>query len=511
MGAIISVVLLAVLVVLRYAPWTNGKHNRLPPGPKPLPVLGNVHQVPLEYQQRAFADWTKQYGDVIYAKLFRKPLLILNSAQAAQDLLEKGGAKYSDRPRFILITEMIGFTHNVTILPYGDRWKLQRKWIQTALQTKVALDSYKPIQRRETNRLLHSMLQTPEDHFSHLKRYVGALMMEIAYGHSVTSADDEFINLSEAALAGTVEAGSAAATLVDFFPFLRYIPEWMPGGGFKKRAYEVRKLVQRMIDTPYEKVKEAMVLGTAKPSFLSSLIEEMSKDGDMSPEMRDEVKGAANIVYGAGTDTTATSLKSFVLAMTLFPEACSKAQEEIDRVIGNSRLPEFEDRESLPYVDCLLREVYRWNPPAPLGLPHQLMEDDEYRGYHIPGESMVMANIWAMTRDPNMYFEPDAFRPERFLEMSPADAATRDPYNIVFGFGRRLCAGRQFGDESIWLAVANILAIFSIHKARDVSGKEIEPVISFASGTISHPRPFVCDIRPRSKNAVKLISQINVD
>nr|QPL17769.1 cytochrome P450 [Wolfiporia cocos] len=489
------------------------EYDRLnPPGPRPLPFLGNIHQVPMDYQYKAFTEWSKVFGDLIFLRLFRKAALIINSTQAAQDLLEKRGAKYSDRPYFILFSELIQFEPNVTIMPYGDQWRLHRKWIQASFQDRAALQSYEPIQARETNRLLRALIESPGDFTAHLKRYVATLMMEITYGHTVTNLDDdEFIRLADRAVSGTVEAGSPAAALVDFFPLLKHIPTWMPGAGFKRKAFEVREYVRQLQNVPFAKVRNAMAAGIAKPSLLRTLIQDSNVDGFLSPDDEYNIKGAGSVIYGAGTDTTVTVLISFVLAMVLHPDVCQKAQAELDRVLGNGRLPELIDRDSLPYIDCVLKEVYRWNPPVPLCLPHKLTQDDEYRGFHIPGQTMIIPNIWGMTRDVETYPEPETFYPERFEEMDKLNADANDPRNLVFGFGRRLCPGRQFGDTSIWLAVANMLAIFEFRKAVNSANEEAELIPSFVSGTISHPRPFSCNICLRPGRTADLIPVMDYD
>ncbi|KAH9924019.1 cytochrome P450 [Fomitopsis serialis] len=177
-------------------------------------------------------DWRKTYGDVVYLQIFNRPTIVLNSAKAMDELLNKYGYKYSDRPRTLLITELIGFTNNVTIMPYGEQWRCQRRWFQAALQSASALESYIPVQRRESVRLLAGLVNASQSLeykigdqeckalFVGLKRYVGAVMVDImiAYGHGVLSHDTQFMDLAELAVAGIVEAGSAGASLVDFFP-----------------------------------------------------------------------------------------------------------------------------------------------------------------------------------------------------------------------------------------------------------------------------------------------------
>jgi len=169
---------------------------------------------------------------------------------------------------------------------------------------------------------------------------------------------------------------------------------WIPGTGFKRRGLEVRALVRQMMDIPFEGVRNAMTSGSAKLSFVSSLIEELSSGGRLKAEDEFSIKGAASQLYAAGSDTTSSAITTFVLAMTLYPHVLAKAQAEIDRVIGTERLVDFEDRDQLPYLECILKEVYRFHPPIPLGVPHQTEQGDEYRGYDIPGGSTVVSNLW---------------------------------------------------------------------------------------------------------------------
>jgi len=223
----------------------------------------------------------------------------------------------------------------------------------------------------------------------------------------------------------------------------------------------------------------------------------------------DDIKGAAGVLYGAGTDTSVTTISTFILAMTRYPEVFKKVQEEMDRVVGTERLPDFDDRDSLPYLECVFKEVYRWNPPLPINFPHRVMSDDEYRGYDIPEGAMILTNIWAMTREQPFYPNPEEFRPERFMEMDSATAEARDPRNMVFGFGRRVCPGRHFADTNIWMVLASMVATVDIRRARDALGREIVPEAAFVSAFTAHPKPFTCDIRPRSEKAKNLVAQMS--
>lgn len=164
----------------------------------------------------------------------------------------------------------------------------------------------------------------------------------------------------------------------------------------------------------------------------------------------------------------------------------------------------------MPYINALVKEILRWNPAVPLGLPHQVTQDDNYRGYTIPKGAVVWANIWSILHDESIFPEPHEFKPERFFYQEKPLERISDPSLLAFGFGRRICPGMHLVDNSIFITVASILAVFDITKACDRNGEEITPHVDY-SGFISHPRPFQCCIRPRSTNASILIRSCAVE
>ncbi|KAG8684491.1 hypothetical protein FRC11_012022 [Ceratobasidium sp. 423] len=182
------------------------------------------------------------------------------------------------------------------------------------------------------------------------------------------------------------------------------------------------------------------------------------------------------------------------------PEVQARAQEEIDRITNSERLPNIADRESMPYLLAIVQEVMRWQPPLPLGFPHSTSEDDEYRGYFTPKGSIVMANVWAMSRDELVYESPETFNPERFLGADTASAP-------VFGFGRRACPGNHYAEASLFIMFASMLAVFDIKpKADPTTGKEIMPEVTVTlNALVSHVSPFECSIKPRSNVHKELI------
>ncbi|KAH8093154.1 cytochrome P450 [Cristinia sonorae] len=476
-----AILLVSLLIcIILYACWP-AKYPRLPPGPRGLPVLGNALQIPREHQEKVFFKWGQQYGEIVYARLFRTPAIIINSLQAARDLLEKQSANYSDRPSFTLIGDLMDMHGLLPFLPYGPRFRKARKWFYSAFHPQVAV-KYQTFQRREANIVLDGLLQDPAAYSKHFTRFGAAVLMEVTYGHQVTTDNDLFVRAAHDAMSGIANAGSAGGGLVDFFPVLKYYPSWMPGGGFQTYAQKVYESGQTMRNAPYDMVKERFSSATgARPCFTSNLIEEhLCSDGGLSPQDEQDIKDAAGTFYAAGAETLDAVMNTFILAMVRHPEVFRKAREEMDRVVGSDRLPDFDDRASLPYLNCVIKEVYRWNPPGPLAIPHAATNEGEYCGYHIPAGSMVIPNIWAMCRCGDTYPLPDMFNPERFMSKFNEDLI--DPKSVVFGFGRRICPGKDFADSSAYLLMSNIIATMDIAKALDRDGLEITPPLEFTSG-----------------------------
>ncbi|TFY68462.1 hypothetical protein EVJ58_g1002 [Rhodofomes roseus] len=503
--AAILLICLALLVRLIRSYRRGFPGRRLPPGPKRLPLIGNAHQLPAtEYQEYTFRSWAQKYGDLIYAEFFGSRMVIVNSSKIARDLLDKRGAIYSSRPRMVTMVELIGWDPTLALAPYqSESRRKQRRWVQAAFGEKDTLRTYEALQQRETCIFLENLIQTPKDFILHITRFTATLILETVYGHRIKSLEDSYVLLMDRGVQATSATGPAGGGIMDFFPLLKHVPTWLPGAGFKRKALHARKLVQAAHNIPFDMVRKAVASGDARPSFTAALIEEAEKAGRLDQDEND-IRFAAGILYAAGSDTTKTMLQTFFLAMVLHPDVFKKVQEEVDHVVGNVRLPSLEDRPNLPYVDCVLKETYRWNPSIPLGIPHFLSEDDEYEGYHMPKDTHIVTNLWAMTRNEEMYSDPDLFCPERFLTASGSpDTEIEDPRNIVFG----LCPGRLFADTTLFLAIASIAATLDIDKARDAEGNVITPKAKFLSSFVSHPEAYECAMMPRSPTVAALVEE----
>lgn len=340
-----------------------------------------------------------------------------------------------------------------------------------------------------------------------LRRTSGATVLKMTYGYAIDhNKPDALVHLVDNMMMEFSLAASPMAWAVDIVPALQYLPENFPGASFHKTARKWKRSIQATAHIPYQFVQSQMAAFTYRPSYVSKLIQKFKQgdEGKLSPEDEETIIWTAASLYGAAADTTVIALTAYTLAMILFPDVQVKAQEEIDRVIGTERLPNFNDRDKLPYIDALVKETTRWWPIAPMGFPHTATEDIEYNGMHIPKDAMLLPAVWCFLHDPDVYSAPESFEPDRFLRSRNEP----DPTHAAFGYGRRACAGQHVAEASLYLHIAQSLAVFHFCKAVDKSGKEIEVDVKIKPGILAYPTEFQLQVKPRSDKHVQLIREL---
>ncbi|KAJ3503678.1 hypothetical protein NLJ89_g8325 [Agrocybe chaxingu] len=431
----------------------------MPPGPRRLPLLENLLDMPTTHEWLKFSEWGEKWGDIVSVSILGQPIIIVNSAKTAMEMLDKKSSIYSDRPVVVMGGELVGWKNALVMLPYGERFRNYRRMLHHVVGTPTAVSEFYQVEEKETRHFLKLVLAEPDLLAEHIRRTAGAIILRIAYGYDIEENHDPLVKLADEATEQFSLSTAPGGFLVNLVPPLRYLPSWFPGAGFKKTAKLWAETLNAMTNNPHDWVKEKIRNGTAEMSFVSRLLEE--EGADLTPEREHEIKWSAASLYSGGADTTVSSIYAFFLAMVLFPGVMRKAQQELGAVVGPNRLPTFSDRERLPYLNALTSEVLRWHTVAPTAAPHRVMEDNIQNGYLIPNGALVIPNVWQMSHDPKVYSDPFTFKPERFLGAHPEP----DPREVCFGFGRRICPGRILADASIFLSCAMSLAVFDISKS----------------------------------------------
>ncbi|KAH7913274.1 cytochrome P450 [Hygrophoropsis aurantiaca] len=468
-----------------------------PPGPPPLPLLGNVLDINVDHPWLTYTEWSATYGDLIFTQILNQHIVVIGSEHVAKALLDKRSQIYSGRPLGLVpINELFGVGFSSIFMPYNDLWRLHRRLFHQAFRADAA-PSFRPIQMRKSHQLLLNILSTPDNFAAHLQTLSTSIIMAIVYDYETAASDDPIVETVKRALELVIEEIRPEVTaILSLFPILKHIPAWFPGARFKRKALLSRKYASEWKETPFQYVKSQMALENAAPSMVSDALRKI-EGKDESGHMERAIKESAASSFAAASETTFSVLMVFALAMVLNPDVQAKAQAEIDSAVGFDRLPDWDDRPLLPYVDAIIRETLRWHPVVPLGIPHAAVDDDIYEGQFIPKGATVMANAWAMSQNPEKYPNPSEFNPERFF--LPSGELNDDLVGFAFGFGRRVCVGRHVADASLWAAIVNMLAVFSFQKLRDEEGKVVEFEPKWSAGVTTHPEPFPCMIVPRSK------------
>ncbi|KAI9571602.1 cytochrome P450 [Boletus coccyginus] len=468
----------------------------LPPGPPGLPWIGNVIGVDASAPWLTYRDWANTYGDLVYSRLLGQDIIIINSEKVAKDLLENRSRNYSDRP-YLVTNDLCGVGFNSAMLPYGDRWRLHRRFFHQTFRID-GVRKLLPIQHRKSCQLLRRLLDTPEQLADHVFEYMASAILNSVYDYDPQSRDDELLGMVAKVLEIAVHAVTPrVAIVVATFPGLLKLPSWFPGMSFVREMEIAKELSEEYVERPFayslQKPRSARSTSSMVHDALRS-VEENGTPPDGS--WTEALKETAATAFLAASETTNSVIMTFCLMMVMNPEAQKNAQAQIDAVVGNTRLPTIDDRPSLPYVDAILREILRYSPPAPLSAPRAIVADDTYAGFHIPKGAIVMTNLWSMTHDESKYPNPYAFLPERFLN-DDGSLKLDDGENVAFGFGRRICVGRHFADTSAWSVISKVLATFTISKALDENGVEIPVEPKFCGAAAVHPLPFRCRIVPR--------------
>ncbi|KAF8552908.1 cytochrome P450 [Imleria badia] len=468
----------------------------LPPGPISLPLLGSALFINA-HMWLTCTKWSAKYGDIMYIRLLGIDVIALSSASVATELLEKRSQIYSDRPFFATIVVPY-YDFDFSLARYGEHWRLCRRIFQQTFRPDAAL-RFRPMQLRTARQLTVQMIENPDKYPYHFSTFSTAIALSAMYDYEPLPQNDPMVsivdNFRRVAVSGLAPE---KVLLTKALSFLVHIPDWLPGSWIKREVKEAYAWRNKMVETPYRYAQERMVsFENTNASMVSDHITEMDKsDGSYRSEYETALKHTSATALSTSADIITSTLMTFTLAMVENPHVWKRAHAEIDSVVGMDRLPEFDDRSCLQYVDAIIREVLRWRPVLPIGIPHTVMQSDIYEGYYIPKGAVVVTNIWAMSRDKARYPDADKFMPERFLNTGGM-LTDDDPADFVFGFGRRRCPARYAADASIWSAIVTMLATLDFNLAKDADGKDITFKAIFVNAATECPNPFPCWLTPR--------------
>ncbi|KAK7687147.1 hypothetical protein QCA50_009650 [Cerrena zonata] len=483
----------------------GSREQGLPPGPPTLPLLGNLHVFPQTKAYIKFTEWVRPYGDIYSLKIGSGTAVVISSSKRAKECFEQNGATTSDRPS-LHVVEIVYKGLEMPLARYGPHWRNMRRAAHDLLNKEACL-SHLPIQHAEASQLMYDLLQDPQNLYGHIRRYSASVTLSVVFGiHCPTYDNPTMVEFFECQRKWENILGPGGHPPVDVFPFLKYIPErW---AAWKGLCREVRSRQRKYYFSLLRNCHERIKSDKRNNSFMEYLLENQKKY-DFDEESC--CYFGLSMMEG-GADTTAMFLQFFVLCMLANPDVKKKAQQEIDKVIGQNRSPELEDLNDLPYVRAIINEVHRYRPGAPTSIPHAALADTMVGGYLIPKGSIIFMNLWGIGRDAELFEDPERFWPDRFMQSEygtkhGADTTGCRETPFSFGGGRRICPGLNLANNSVAINVMNILWAFNIELPKDPRTGLPIPLDEddTTDGILLTPKPFTCEITPRSAGKADII------
>ncbi|KAM6529366.1 hypothetical protein FALCPG4_007502 [Fusarium falciforme] len=364
---------------------------------------------------------------------------------------------------------------------------------------------------------MSQLLQSPEQYYDHIRRYSTAVILSSVYGirgpefnhpniQRLYNVQDQFTAILE----------TGATPPVDTFPFLKHLPTLL--APWRKWALSIRREQRQLYFELLNNAKSRIQRGVHRSCFMDDILSEAKRAKYSLDDEHTAYVGG--VLMEGGSDTTASTLLSFLMAMMKHPDVLRKAQKEVDEICGLQRSPNFEDVVRLTYIRQCMTETLRWRPVAAGGIPHVLIQDDTYQGYQFPKGSIFIANAWAIHHDPDVYDRPEEFRPERYegnefgFKEDPQDSSSlRKTY--AFGAGRRVCPGQHLAENSLLINMAKLVWTFNMLPGEDptigkqLSLSEIDDSMATAwtNGFLTAPKKFPLSLAVRSREHEQVIKR----
>ncbi|KAM7514384.1 hypothetical protein LguiA_003967 [Lonicera macranthoides] len=461
----ISLSSLLILFLLVLPKLFQRRNKNLPPSPPSYPIIGHLHllKVPIH---RSLQNLSYKYGPIFTLKFGSRPVLIISSPQLLEECFTKNDIIFANRPR-LLLGKHLGYNYTIIgFSQYGDHWRNLRRITTLEFLSTNRLNSYFSIRQEETALLLKNLFRNSSltltkgfskvEMKSRLSELSFNVVMRMASGKRYFGAEVEDFEEAKQfrGIIRDVFDMSGASHPEDFLPFLR----WLDFQDFQKRLVRLHKksdaFLQSLVDDHRNKRK---VSSGSDEKKTKTLIDAMLSLQDSEPEYYtdDIIKGNILTVLLAGTDTSSSTIEWAMSLLLNHPDVLGKARAELDNNISHDHLVDEADLSKFPYLQCIIHETLRLFPVAPLLVPHVSSDDCTIGGFDIPRGTMLLANAWAIHRDPKVWDDPTSFRPDRF------ESGQNEGYKFVpFGMGRRQCPGAGLANRVVSLSLAALIQCF---------------------------------------------------
>ncbi|MCO5612586.1 hypothetical protein L7F22_066854 [Adiantum nelumboides] len=460
---VVCAILLACLLLLPTILSKRGGQLRLPPGPLGLPILGHLHLLG-SATHKSLADLSRRHGPLIYLRFGSIPVVVASSPAIAKLILQTHDQIFAWRPQPTVVKHLFGFKDVLFSQP-DSYWKLMRQLCATDLFGPKRLRAFAPMIAEE----VRAMLSTIADSGPHKLVPVRAtlysananIIARMAIGkrlHEVIAPQISQADPSQnlALLVVEVIQLFGVLNIGDYIPWLAFLDLQGYGRQSKALSLKLQRLWQEVIDERRSLRRQTNSNAPRELDFLDVLLSAAESNDEISDF---NIKAILSDIFAAGIETSAISIEWGLSELLTHPSIMKRLQEELESVVGGSRLVCESDVEHMPYLRAVVKETMRFHPVSPILAPHMASQQCQLLDFDIPKNTHVYVNAWAIGRDPTSWDRPLEFRPERFLD-SDVDVRGQQFQLLPFGSGRRRCPALPLGFSKVHIMLANLIQVF---------------------------------------------------
>ncbi|EOA23872.1 hypothetical protein CARUB_v10017089mg [Capsella rubella] len=455
MEMMIMILLLCSIIfmtILFFKKQSSEKKHNTPPSPPRFPLIGNLHQLG-SHPHRSLCSLSHRYGPLMLLHFGHVPVLVVSSADMAQEVLKTHDRVFASRPRSKIFNKIFYDGRDVALAPYGEYWRQMKSVCVLQLFSNKMVRSFRDVRQEEISLMIEKIRISSSLRINLseiLANLTNNVICRVALGrkyHGKTDFKELMKRLTR--LLGEFSVGS-------YVSWLAWI-DWIRGldGQLIKLSNDLDEFLERVVQDHVD--GDGHDHRTDFVDVLLTIQREKSVGFEID---RLSIKAIILDVFVGGTDTTYALLEWAMTELLHHPECLERLQEEVRTICkGKSRVSE-EDIQEMKYLKAVIKETLRLHPPLPLMVPHESTQDVKLRDYHIPAGTQVMINAWAIGREAATW-GPDAeeFKPERHLNSS-VDFRGQDTELVPFGTGRRICPAISFAVVLDEVVLANLVHQF---------------------------------------------------
>ncbi|XP_038716443.1 cytochrome P450 83B1-like [Tripterygium wilfordii] len=484
---IFLVILMLLFFFLKHK--SRSENVRLPPGPKGLPLIGNLHQ--LDNSNLPFYLWqlSNQHGPLVFLRLGLKPTLVVSSAKMAKETLKTHDLEFSSRPALRSLQILSYNGQDIGFSPYNAYWREMRKICVIHLFSNTRVQTFRPIREYEVSLMVRKISKLanaskPCNLNEALMFLTSTIICRTAFGKRYEDEAAERTRFES--LLNETEELLAGSFLSDYLPCMSW---------FDRLTGMLPRLEKTFVELDYfydELIKEHLDPKRPEPEredILDILLQLWKDSSSKSNLTMDHIKGVLMNVFVAGTSTSAATVVWAMVFLMKNPTIMKKTQKEIRNLIGRKGLVNEDDVQRLPYLKAVVKETMRFRAVNPLLIPKETTQKCYINGYVIPAKTLVFVNAWAIGRDPEAWENPEEFYPERFID-NPIDFKGQDFRLVPFGAGRRTCPGLHMGIATVELSLANLLYNFDWEMPTGMKEEDIDT--EALNGITVHKKNALC-------------------